>query len=234
MNVLDIIKKNRGEQHATMLEAHGREVAKIESGDNFTAIQRQRSDNQLTGPGRGLFQYEVSENTLGGVKGSGAAKTALTRYKQFYKNYKQEIPKQYQEELNRINNDNPDFSKLSRELQEEIFYADKERGTLPLDKLASGELSLQDAYVDYHWIGNKKSDQYESERKRVSDLYGKKIKPVEEKPIQQTMSTMEEQQAMMYQQAKKKASMQVATQFNILNVMEDLGQVFQQFKKEGE
>lgn len=227
MNVLDIIKQSRGEQHANILEQHSQEVAMVESNN-------QNIPQKGGGPGRGIYQYEVSENTLGGVKGSGAAKTALTRYKQFYKNYKQEIPKQYQEELNRINNDNPDFTKLSKELQQEIFYADKERGTLPLDKLASGELSLKDAYVDYHWIGNQKSDQYESERKRVSDLYGEKIKPVEEKPMQQTMSTMEEQQAMMYQQAKKKASMQVASQFNILNVMEDLGQTFQQFKKEGE
>ena len=38
----------------------------------------------------------------------------------------------------------------------------------------------------------------------------------------------------MYMKAKKEASMKVATEFNILNVMQDLGQVFEPFKKESE
>ena len=38
---------------------------------------------------------------MGGAKGSGASKTALTRYKQFYKHYGREIPEQYKEELNK-------------------------------------------------------------------------------------------------------------------------------------
>ena len=75
-------------------------------------------------------------------------------------------------------------------------------------------------------------DDYGPRREREADLIKQQISSM------QSMSTEEmakqEQQAMMYQQAKKKASMQVASQFNILNVMEDLGQVFQQFKKEGE
>ena len=78
---------------------HGEEVAQIESNNRFDAVQRQRDTNQTTGPGRGLFQYEVAENAMGGAKGSGASKTALTRYKQFYKHYGQEIPQQYAEEL---------------------------------------------------------------------------------------------------------------------------------------
>ena len=121
MNVLDIIADNRGEQHAQVLRMHGEEVAQIESNNRFDAVQRQRDTNQTTGPGRGLFQYEVAENAMGGAKGSGASKTALTRYKQFYKHYGQEIPQQYAEELKRVNQDNPDFSKLSRELQKKYF-----------------------------------------------------------------------------------------------------------------
>ena len=38
----------------------------------------------------------------------------------------------------------------------------------------------------------------------------------------------------MYMKAKKEASMKVATQFNMLNVMQDLGQSFESFEKEGE
>lgn len=265
MNVLNIIKQARGEKQAIMLEAHGREVAQIESGNKFDAIQRQRSDNQLTGPGRGLYQYEVSGNNLGGETGSGASKTALTRYKNFYKKYGQEIPEQYQEELKRVNNDNPDFSKLSRELQQEIFYADKERGRLPLDELAAGTLSLKDAYVDYHWIGNQQSDQYDAERDRVSTLYEQKIpEPFsmgvqlpqgaaltggrsgdnihtnygtgvvkEGSPEHKALIERQENKNMeKYMKAKQNASKKASMKFDILNVMEDLGQVFQRFDKE--
>ena len=44
MNVLNIIKEARGEKQATMLEAHGREVAQIESADKFKDIE---STNEL-------------------------------------------------------------------------------------------------------------------------------------------------------------------------------------------
>jgi len=229
MNVLDIISENRGEQHAQVLRMHGEEVAQIESNNRFDAVQKQRDTNQTKGPGRGLFQYEVSENAMGGAKGSGASKTALTRYKQFYEHYGQEIPQEFKEELNRVNSDNPDFSKLSRELQEEIFYADKERGKMPLDELASGQLSLKDAYVDYHWIGNRSSQNYDTERERVSTLYEGKIGPVDDiQPMKPTMTNNE----FIMQEGKKAASKVTGTTFNILNVMKDLGQVFQQFEKE--
>lgn len=233
MNVLDIIRKNRGQQHAMVLQKHSQEVAQIESGGDFKAIQKQRKDNKPTGPGRGLYQYEVSENTLGGVAGSGAAATALTRYYNFYNKYKQEIPKQYKEELNLLNKDNPDFSKLSKELQQEIFYADKERSPLPLDDLASGKLSLKDAYVDYHWIGNKKSKDYESEKERVNSLYGDKIKTPDESTMQETgMTTMEDVNKQTMLDVKRIVSKQVALDFNILNTMEDLGQTFVAHDKE--
>ena len=229
MNVLDIISENRGEQHAQVLRMHGEEVAQIESNNRFDAVQKQRDTNQTKGPGRGLFQYEVAENAMGGAKGSGAAKTALTRYKTFYKHYGQEIPEAYKEELNRVNSDNPDFSKLSRELQEEIFYADKERSKMPLDELATGQLSLKDAYVDYHWIGNRSSQDYDSERTRVSTLYEKKIGPVDDiEPMKPTINNNE----MIIQEAKKAASKVAGTKFNVLNVMKDLGQVFEPFERE--
>lgn len=229
MNVLDIITDNRGEQHAQVLRMHGEEVAQIESNNRFDAVQRQRDTNQTTGPGRGLFQYEVAENAMGGAKGSGASKTALTRYKQFYKHYGQEIPQEYAEELKRVNQDNPDFSKLSRELQEEIFYADKERGKMPLDELATGQLTLKDAYVDYHWIGNRSSQNYDAERDRVSSLYETKIGPVDDIQAMQPTPTNNE---MIMMKAKQDASKIVGTRFGILNVMRDLGQVFEKFDKE--
>ena len=51
---------------------------------------------------------------------------------------------------------NPDFSKLSESLQDDIFYADKAMGKLPVDALVKGELSQEEAWADYHWAGNLK------------------------------------------------------------------------------
>lgn len=235
MNVLDIIKNQRGEQQASLLQEHGKEVAMLESNNNPQRIQTQRSDNKETGPGRGLYQYEVSDNTLGGVSGSGASKTALQRYYNFYEKYGEQIPKQYQDQLSELNKDNPDFSQLSEDLQTEIFYADKERGSLPLDKLASGELSLEDAYVDYHWVGNDKSDSYTAERDRVSKHYRNNIKPQEKLEETSMMAPEQKEQMEMakaYDLAYKSASLQKGYDFDMLDIMEDLGQVFIEHDKE--
>ena len=75
-SVLEAIRKIRGEAVADALVKHSNDVAEIESRNNAAAIQKIKRDGQFVddGPGRGKYQYETS-------KGSGANKTAITRYK---------------------------------------------------------------------------------------------------------------------------------------------------------
>ena len=145
--VLDWITKNRGEMIAKALVKHSADVAEIESRNNPKAIQKIKRDGEFVddGPGRGKYQYETS-------KGSGANKTAITRYKEFYKNNNLKIPKQYQVLLGK---NDVDFSKLPEALQDDIFYADKNQGLIPLGDLASGKLSSKEAWLKYHWAGKE-------------------------------------------------------------------------------
>jgi len=94
--VIDTIRKQRGEQQADMLIIHGSEVSELESkGENTPQIG---PDGKPRGPGRGIFQYEISKN------GSGASKTALNRYKRFYskKGYGGTMPEEYAQEIKNL------------------------------------------------------------------------------------------------------------------------------------
>ena len=145
--VLDWISKNRGDLVAKALVRHSVDVAEIESRNDPNAVQKIERDGQFVndGPGRGKYQYETS-------KGSGANKTAITRYKEFHKNNNLKIPEQYQVLLEK---NNVDFSTLPEALQDDIFYADKNQGLIPLGDLASGKLSSKKAWLKYHWAGSK-------------------------------------------------------------------------------
>lgn len=209
--VIDTIRQQRGEQQADMLIIHGSEVSELESkGKNVS----QKSG----GPGRGIYQYELTSDG-----GSGAAKDALVRYKRFYKQYGVTMPEDYMNELAKIDLKNPDFTKLSPELQTEIFYADKEqKGGFALDKLGTEEFTLEDAWLDSHWAGKAE------ERDVKKDYYNETMGFSE--PMQQELNANNDEAILL--QAKKNASQVVAKNFNIFNVMNDLGQDFEQFKEE--
>ena len=209
--VIDTIRKQRGEQQADMLTIHGSEVSELESkGKNIA--------QKGGGPGRGIYQYELTSDG-----GSGAAKDALVRYKRFYKQYGVTMPEEFSRELGAIDPKNPDFTKLSPELQTEIFYADKEqKGGFALDKLGTEEFTLEDAWLDSHWAGKAE------ERDSKKDYYNRTMGFTE--PMQQELNTNNDEAILL--QAKKNASQVVARNFNIFNVMKDLGQVFEQFEEE--
>tara|TARA_R110000803_G_scaffold11628_4_gene34633 strand:+ start:1772 stop:2425 length:654 start_codon:yes stop_codon:yes gene_type:complete len=213
--VIDTIRKQRGEQQADMLIIHGSEVSELESkGENIP--------QKGGGPGRGIFQYELTSDG-----GSGAAKDALVRYKRFYSDegYGGVMPENYAKELEGVDMKNPDFTKLSPELQTEIFYADKEqKEKFPLDALGTDAFTLEDAWLDQHWVGN--GDEKEKNNKR--DYYNKTMGFSE--PNQQELNANNDEAILL--QAKKNASQVVAKNFNIFNIMNDLGQDFEEFKEE--
>jgi hypothetical protein len=69
---------------------------------------------------------------------------------------------------------NPDFSKLSEDMQDAIFYADKAMGKMPVTDLVKGNLSQEDAWADYHWAGNPKERQT-----KIDYFIGKNYMPEE-------------------------------------------------------
>lgn len=162
-NVYNTIVARRGRNVADALDEHRYYVSQMETrGENIPQASG--------GPGRGVYQYELATDG-----GSGAAKTAVQRYKNFYAHYKLEMPDEFKKELDSLDPNNPDFTTLSLAMQREIFLADKERGKLPADKLASGELSMEDAWLDYHWAGSAE----EKENKRA--YYRKETGPARRK-----------------------------------------------------
>ena len=201
-SVIEIIAKERGASQAEMLQLHAMEVSELESkGKNIAQTSG--------GPGRGIYQYEKTSDG-----GSGAARDALVRYKRFYsdKAYGGVMPERFQQELTGIDHENPDFTKLSPELQTEIFYADKEqKGGFPLDKLGTPEFTLKDAWLKSHWAGA------DADMPSKANYYDKTIQNF-------MMQENERRDEMIYQNAKKQASKMV--NWTIQNTMEDLGQVF--------
>lgn len=146
--VLDAIKKIRTNKVGDALEKFADIVSKVES-NNENVPQKGG------GPGRGFYQYEMQA----GSKKPQGAKTALNRYYNFLDQNNLTMPESYARELKSKDFDpnDPDFTKLSRELQTEIFYADKQEDpNFKLADLASGTLSYQDAWLDHHWKGPDK------------------------------------------------------------------------------
>jgi hypothetical protein len=107
------------------------------------------------GPARGSYQVE-------GSQGSSRNETILQRAKNFYEKYP-DAPKskEIQYALEQSGKD-LDFSTLSEDTQDALFYMDAERGTLPLDELASGNLDNKTAWMN-HW--NQGPDQEVMEQK---------------------------------------------------------------------
>jgi hypothetical protein len=161
---------------ADSLKSFGGKVAWVESDNIPDRIQ------ESGGPGRGKYQYEMNVFT-GGLDENpqGAAETAVKRLINAYEGYGMEIPKEWSTLLDLNNLDSPsyniDFSKLPENLQDELFYADKQQDPdFKLGKLGSGELSMEDAWLDFHWAGWSKEANPQQAREKKAKWYRGKIK----------------------------------------------------------
>lgn len=107
----------------------------------------------------------------------------------------------------------------------EAMFSTKDKKALR-EALESG--NVQQATKGFQDIFENPGVPHEDRRmKSAENIYNKYNKSTE--TMDQEMQNQE-----MYMKAKKEASMKVATQFNMLNVMQDLGQSFESFEKEGE
>ena len=165
--VLKYIAEARGYEDSTFLQEYADDVKWQESrGKGPKTVQNNN------GPARGSYQVEGSE-------GSSRNETILNRAVKFYKKYP-DAPKskEIQYALEQRGKD-LDFSSLSEDTQDALFYMDAERGMLPLDELASGKLDSKTAWVTY-WnqdpkalqtINGKENPNFEPEvlQKRLDD-----------------------------------------------------------------
>jgi len=135
--ILNYISQARGYENPNFLKQYGEDVKWQESrGAGPTTVQNNN------GPARGSYQVE-------GSQGSSRNETILNRAVEFYKEYP-DAPKskEIQYALEQRGKD-LDFSSLSEDTQDALFYMDAERGMLPLDDLASGKLNSKNAWVTY-------------------------------------------------------------------------------------
>jgi len=131
-----------GEAELTNLLGFARKVGEIESNN----IPDRKQDDSEKGIGRGKYQFE-------GKGGSNAAKTAANRLKQWEnKNEALPIPKADRVELSK---DSPDFSKLSEDTQDALFFINLSVGEgIPFTDIAKGKVSNKEAWLKYHWAGS--------------------------------------------------------------------------------
>ena len=137
-DILSFIAQARGYKDPLFLKEYADDVKWQESrGAGPTTVQNNN------GPAKGSYQVEGSE-------GSSRNETILNRAKNFYGEYPN-APKSKEIEyaLSQRGKD-LDFSTLSEKTQDALFYIDAERGNLPLDKLAKGELDSKTAWME-HW-----------------------------------------------------------------------------------
>jgi hypothetical protein len=164
--VLNAIQKdpdrNYTDEEIQVLQQHADYVGNAESDRIPDRIQ------MGGGPGRGKYQYEISTENKPGQQG---AKTAVNRYIKFKKDKKLTLT---EEDKQLMQNKNPDFSKLSEDMQDAIFYADKAMGNMPVGDLVKGKLSHENAWADYHWAGNP-----EERQTKIDYFIGKNYMPEE-------------------------------------------------------
>ena len=143
LQLLNSIANDRGWGEAERLafESWKEKVAEIESNNIADRVQTSG------GPGRGKYQYELEEG------GSGANNTAKNRLKALIGD---DLPGVSEADRAELNKADPDFSKLSEDLQDALFLADKQNDPkTKLDTLVTGQVTEADAWADWHWKGAK-------------------------------------------------------------------------------
>ena len=142
--VLKTEAKNRGlnTSDVTRLMQFANDVAEVESENIVDRTQNDKAD----GIGRGKYQFERT--------GSKTAKTAANRFFNWEKenNISLDIPKKDREELKK---DAPDFSKLSEDTQDSVFYIHHSKHPrTPFTEIAKGKYDPKEAWINFHWSGN--------------------------------------------------------------------------------
>lgn len=163
------VANNRGwgEEEIARFESWKDAVAEIES--NNIPDRKQSSG----GPGRGKYQYELAKG------GSGANTTAINRFKSLVGNNFAGLPK---EDIAVLKSKDPDFSMLSEDTQDAIFLADKVKApNAALNDLVSGQVTLADAWADWHWKGDEKvrPAKIKMFEKRIGSMPVQKKEPVQ-------------------------------------------------------
>lgn len=145
---LKYIAKDRGwtPGQADVLRRYAGQVAAVESNCNPTACQ------VGGGPGRGKYQFELAAG------GSGANTVARTRMARF--TYRHGAYLRFPLEDDAVlQQDDPDFSRLSEDAQDVIFLANADmHPKFKLDDLVTGKLSFEDAWIRYHWAGPERDE----------------------------------------------------------------------------
>lgn len=150
--LLSNVAKQRGwDQTQTQLfDVWRRRVAQFESRGRPDALQ------EGGGPGRGMFQYELSQG------GSGANKTAINRFKTLMRKFK--IPSNLLPPSDKkvLQSKDPDFSKLSPATQSAIFLADKDQDEATrLNDLVNPSRFNEESFKQWragHWKGDSKEE----------------------------------------------------------------------------
>jgi len=136
-------KKGWGGKEIRKFKHFAASVAQIESLNNPQAHQ------SGGGPGRGKFQFEIAAG-----KGSGGNKVAVNRYKNFVKDNPDFKDVMTEKEWAVLNSEDPDFSLLSGDAQDVMFYVNHyAHPRHKIDDTVSGKKSMRDAWLDYHWAG---------------------------------------------------------------------------------
>jgi hypothetical protein len=120
-------------------------VAEIESNG---IVDRKQGDSE-DGIGRGKYQFETS-------KGSGASKTTANRLFTGLPKLGIDVSEIPEADRAELSSNDPDFSKLSEDVQDLAFLVDKaEADGVDLTAIAKGEIPAADAWLTTHWKGSE-------------------------------------------------------------------------------
>lgn len=121
-------------------------IAYHEAGPAMNPAQRQVGG----GPGRGLYQYEMARTPETGVRGSGAANTAVRRTMTFLNQIEQPVPSW----LKDLSGKDADFSKLTEQQQQLLLIGDHLLGRGDFGQVIGGQENFVDWWKKYHYGGS--------------------------------------------------------------------------------